>query len=339
MPFRAVILGASGYGGGELIRMLSSHPECSGIQGTSRNHVGQPFGAVHPNLKHFDLGEFQAEPDWNWLAESEYPVVFASMPHGAFGEQAQELLAKMPANAIVIDLSGDHRLKTSAEYERWYGKPHPNEPELANWVYGLTEVNRDQIKSSNRIANPGCFATAIQLGLWPLVKNQLELQHVAITGATGSSGSGNSPSATTHHPARANDYRAYKVLSHQHGGEIDQLVKNQFTWSFVPVSAPMVRGIFATLQFKTSEKVLPLFEESYANEPFVKLVKDTPRLAAINTTNFAEISVHQNGEDVAVLVGLDNLMKGMAGQAIQNLNVRLSYQETLGLHSISAFPA
>ena len=232
-----LILGASGYGGGELLRWLSTHPAVKTLRGTARSHAGKPFHAQHPNLRGLVDGTFEATPDWEALASSPAPVIFSALPHGELGKLWPELEAAAKTHPgllerlIVIDLSTDFRLDTA-------------------WVYGLVDWKPERMAGAKRIANPGCFATALQLALLPLA--QWQPAFVAVTAATGSSGSGAALSETTHHPSRAHDFKAYKILGHQHEAEVLRTLASlgwEAPLSFVPQSAPMVRGIFATVQF------------------------------------------------------------------------------------------
>ncbi len=241
----------------------------------------------------------------------------------------------------LIDLSGDHRLADAADYAKHYGKAHPHPVSLGRFVYGLPEQMREQIKGARRIANPGCFATAIELALLPLL--DLPLEWIAVSGTTGSSGSGALPSDTTHHPTRANDYRAYRPLVHQHLGEVEQLLRaagNRAQVSFVPHSAPLVRGVSITLQARVpdaaaaAEKV----KAFYAREPFVRVVEGAPRVAAVAGSNFCDLGVAADGELLVVMTALDNLVKGMAGQAVQNMNLALGLDERAGLMQAPLFP-
>ncbi|MBC7794412.1 MAG: N-acetyl-gamma-glutamyl-phosphate reductase, partial [Clostridia bacterium] len=211
---------------------------------------------------------------------------------------------------------------------------------LPSFVYGLPEWNREALKSAKRIANPGCFATGLQLALLPLA--DLDLKHIAITGATGSSGSGMAVSETTHQPTRANDFRAYKILKHQHEAEALQLMRSVGiggVLSFVPHSAPIVRGIFVTVQLLDVPNARACFEKTYAKAPFVRLVEDTPRLVAVNGSNFVDIGVVTQGRATVILVALDNLGKGMASQAVQNMNLATGLGETDGLWHAATHPA
>ncbi|MGA9851322.1 MAG: N-acetyl-gamma-glutamyl-phosphate reductase [Gammaproteobacteria bacterium] len=347
------IIGGSGYGGGELLRLLSQHPHVDSIRAVSRKHAGEPFWRVHPNLRSVVNGTFETEPDWTAFTKTEQPVVFSAMPHFELAQQLSTL-AKIWAKyglaerLTLIDLSGDFRLDNAAAFERAYGKPHPDQQALGTFVYGLPEWQKEKIKGARRIASPGCFATTIQLALLPLAESK-NLGFIAVSAATGSSGSGATPSETTHHPTRANDFRAYKVLSHQHEAEITRLLDAEktvgYSLAFVPHSAPLVRGIFATVQLHppaalelNAKTLAKKYEDFYRDMSFVRLVEDTPRVAAVIGSNFCDIAVHEKSGNVVIMAALDNLVKGMAGQAIQNMNIIFGLNETTGLLFAGGFP-
>jgi N-acetyl-gamma-glutamyl-phosphate reductase len=332
-----LILGASGYGGGELLRWLSNHPAVMSLRGTARSHAGKPFHAQHPNLRGLLEGTFEASPDWTALAQSDAPVLFSALPHGELAKlwpdfQTEWDRLNLTEKITVIDLSADFRLN----------------PE---WVYGLVDWQPERMQGAKRIANPGCFATALQLALLPLTK--WKPAFVAITAATGSSGSGAAPSDTTHHPSRANDFRAYKMLSHQHEAEVLRtLAMNgwEVPLSFVPQSAPMVRGIFATAQFPLpagidTAALRAHYAAFYQDRFFLRMVEGSPRVAATLGSAFADLSViahpghHGRPGHAAIMVALDNLGKGMAAQAVQNLNLALGLPEWTGLKTAGGWPA
>jgi N-acetyl-gamma-glutamyl-phosphate reductase len=326
----ALILGASGYGGGELLRWLSGHPAVKSLRGTARSHAGKPFWAQHPNLRGLVDGLFEAAPDWAALAQSPAPVLFSALPHGELGRLWPELEAASQTHGLldrltVIDLSVDFRLDPA-------------------WTYGLAEWHPSRLAGAKRIANPGCFATALQLALLPLAA--WKPAFVAVTAATGSSGSGAAPSDTTHHPTRATDFRAYKVLHHQHEAEVLRTLAAE-GWeaplSFVPQSAPMVRGIFATAQFPLpagldAATLKAHFEAFYRDRFFVRMVEGSPRVAATTGSAFADIAVAAHHGHGVVMVALDNLGKGMATQAVQNLNLSLGLPEWTGLLHPGCWP-
>jgi N-acetyl-gamma-glutamyl-phosphate/LysW-gamma-L-alpha-aminoadipyl-6-phosphate reductase len=343
----AVVLGAAGYGGGELARLLSAHPAVSELTLVSRSQAGKPVHSTHPHLRGLITEPFVAACDWRALPKEAALVVFAAQPHGEFALAWPALEAELAAAGVlervtVIDLSGDHRLTDAAAFAAAYGKPHPHPERLGSFVYGLPEWQRTAIRGAARIANPGCFATALQLALLPFASRR-DLGWVAVSAVTGSSGSGALPSDTTHHPTRAQDFRAYKVLAHQHLAEGEQLIAaegGRLDIAMVPQSAPMVRGIFLSAQFRMADAAAAAdaVRAHYADEPFVRVVEGSPRVAAVNGSNFADVGVVGRDGFLVVMVALDNLMKGMAGQAVQNMNLALGLDERLGLRYAAAYP-
>jgi N-acetyl-gamma-glutamyl-phosphate reductase len=345
-----VILGAAGFGGGELLRLLANHPHARSIRPLSRRFGGQPVHVVHPHLRGVLDIDFHESVDWSWWG-SDHPVVFSAMPSFELAKQYATLEkdwrdSDLLDRLLLIDLSGDFRLRTPAEFEAHYRAPHPCPDALGTFTYGLPECWPEKIKNAKRIANPGCFATAIDLALLPLA-DLSNLGRVCISAMTGSSGSGTNPKETTHHPTRANDFRAYKPLAHQHLGEIESLLDAhgaRAELALVPHSAPFVRGIFATLQFDLNELGIGAdeFEQRYRDfcgrHPFVDLVEGSPRIAAVAGTNRCEIAFHSNGRHAVVLSAVDNLGKGMAGQAVQNMNIVGGWPEKTGLQFAAAYP-
>jgi N-acetyl-gamma-glutamyl-phosphate/LysW-gamma-L-alpha-aminoadipyl-6-phosphate reductase len=278
-------------------------------------------------------------------------VLFSAMPHFELARQLPALesawqKAGLADRLTLIDLSGDFRLTDAAAFERAYGKPHPYPQGLGQFAYGLPEWRRQKLAGAKRVANPGCFATAIQLALLPFAgMNDLGL--LAVSAATGSSGSGATAGEGTHHPTRAHDFRAYKALSHQHEAEITRLLDVEqttgYSLGFVPHSAPMVRGIHATLQFQAkgldAAAVAARMEGAFKGAPFVRLLgSEPPRVGSVAGSNFCDIGWQLRGGTVAVMAALDNLMKGMAGQAIQNMNLALGFPETEGLLHAGSYP-
>jgi N-acetyl-gamma-glutamyl-phosphate reductase len=343
------ILGASGYGGGELLRWLSTHPEAGSIRGTARALAGKPFWTAHPNLNGILDGRFEEDLDWADFARDGQPVVFAALPHGELAQRLPALEAAWAAAGIaerllLVDLSGDFRLKDPQAFAKAYGGAHPCPEHLSRFVYGLPEWNRTALPGARRVASAGCFATALQLALLPL--RGLELGFIAASAATGSSGSGASPSTGTHHPLRAGDFKAYKVLSHQHLPEVQACMAAcgiGGRLAFVPQSAPMVRGIFAAVQFALPPGLDPdglaaRAREVFRDAPLVRLVADSPRIGAVTGSAFADLSVAARDGSGVVLAAIDNLGKGMAAQAVQNMNLSLGFPETLGLRIPGRYP-
>ena len=330
------ILGGSGYGGSELLRILLFHKEVEVALVTANEHAGKRVDAVHPNLAKLTDLKFDATPDPSTL--DGFDCVFLALPHG----QAMEIVPSLPRSVKVIDLSGDFRLTDAAAFGKFYGREHAAMDAQREFVYGLTEVNRKQIKEAKRVANPGCFATALELGLFPLVASGLVSGKVIADMKTGSSGSGAKAAANTHHPKRANSFYAYKTFEHQHQPEVEQLLASvSSTWSdcdlvFQVHSIPVVRGIFASI-YVTPTKALSrdelgnLLREFYGNEFFIRLVEGSPDINWVKNTNFVDIGWAATRGTVIVFVALDNLVKGAAGQAVQNMNLMFRVEEREGL--------
>jgi N-acetyl-gamma-glutamyl-phosphate/LysW-gamma-L-alpha-aminoadipyl-6-phosphate reductase len=346
--FKASILGGSGYGAGEIIRRLLVHPDVELVRVASIDYVGELLSAAHPNLE--GLTELRFEKLTPEDAAAGMDVVFLGLPHKVSGGTVPKILG---SGAKIIDLSGDFRLKDAALYERYYGATHPCPEHLAGAVYGLPELNREAIRAAKLIASPGCFATTITLGLLPLAKAGLLSGAVETVGITGSSGSGAAPQAGTHHPVRAVNLRTYKPLNHQHIPEIAETLTSagarDFGIHFVPVSAPLSRGIFATTFVRveasvTRERIAEAFEKTYAGEPFVRVPKKRqPEVVAVSGSNYAEASFELGPEEgetrvVACFSALDNLIKGGAGQAVQSMNIALGLPEKLTLEDAGGFP-
>lgn len=350
MKIDGIILGASGYGGGELLYWLSRHPEVRSVRGTSRTFNGKPFSAAHPNLCSVVTGKFESDIDWQEFDCSEQPVVFSALPHGELAGRLRELesawsKAGVAERMVLVDLSADFRVPDPRVFQQLNGFEHPCPEFLGKFVYGLPEWNSAAITGAKRIASPGCFATALQLALLPL--RGLRIDFIAANAVTGSSGSGTSPTLTTHHPTRANDFRAYKILTHHHTAEVKMAMQAchiDGTLGFVPHSGPFVRGIFATLQFGNGNALDPSALHARAVSafddcPFVRIVEGSPRVAAVAGTNFADIAVTANENTSAVMVAIDNLGKGMAGQAVQAMNIALGIPEITALWEPARFPS
>jgi N-acetyl-gamma-glutamyl-phosphate/LysW-gamma-L-alpha-aminoadipyl-6-phosphate reductase len=331
------ILGGSGYGGSELLRILLFHPQVEIKLVTANEHAGKRVATVHPNLARLTDLQFDSAPAANELAALD--CVFLALPHG----QAMEIVPSLPRSVKAIDLSGDFRLRDADVFKQFYGFGQTQAGVQREFVYGLTEVNRAQIKEAARIANPGCFATALALGLYPFIAAGLVTGKIIADLKTGSSGSGAKPAANTHHPKRANSFYAYKTFAHQHQPEVEQLLAAvnpgwQETGSLVlqTHSLPTVRGIFASIYLttnpvKTHEEVGELLGEFYGNEYFIRLVGGSPDINWVKCTNFVDIGYAAQDDTVIVFVAIDNLVKGAAGQAVQNMNLMFGIEERTGL--------
>ncbi len=347
--FKAAVIGGSGYGGAELIRRLLAHPDVELARVASVDFVGEPLSHAHPNLEGRTNLRFEGLTPAE--AAKDMDIVLLGLPHKVSALKMPELMA---TGAKVVDLSGDFRLRDKDTYKKYYGADHPY-PNLltGTFVYGLPELNREAIRTARYVASPGCFATTIELALLPLARAGLLEGPVEVVGITGSSGSGVVPSAGTHHPVRASNLRTYKPLDHQHIPEILLILGDagakDLGLRFVPVSAPLARGIFATCfahvkESVSADQIRSMYTEAYAKEPFVRVpAKRLPEVAAVSGTNYAEIGVHPGDVTdgrrvVACFAATDNLIKGGAGQAIQSMNLMLGLDERITLEDPGGWP-
>jgi N-acetyl-gamma-glutamyl-phosphate/LysW-gamma-L-alpha-aminoadipyl-6-phosphate reductase len=335
MKLKIAIFGGSGYGGSELLRILLLHPNAGIEFVTANEHAGKAVGEVHRNLLGLTDLRFTKAPA-ELEALSDLDCAFFALPHG----QAMELAPRLPASVKIIDLSGDFRLSDAQMFAQHYGREHAAMDAQAQFVYGLTETNREVIRTARCIANPGCFATATLLGLAPLVANNLLSGRVIVDAKTGSSGSGAKAAANTHHPQRSNSFYAYKPFTHQHEPEIEQELKNIGEWSneliFMTHSLPVARGIFASIYTETESDISAaearaMFADFYRESFFVRLVDGSPDINWVKTTNFCDIGFAARGRQLVVFTAIDNLVKGAAGQAVQNMNLMFGLDEKTGL--------
>lgn len=329
---RVGIFGGSGYGGSELLRILLFHPQVELVFVTANEHAGKQVGEVHRNLNGLTRLRFVTAPE----NLNDVDCVFLALPHG----QAMDIVPRLPGDVKAIDLSGDFRLRDQSVFEQHYKQPHTSMQAQAEFVYGLTETNREAIKSARLIANPGCFATATLLGLAPLVANNALIGRVIVDAKTGSSGSGAKAAANTHHPQRMNSFYAYKPFTHQHVPEIEQELQHVGDWTnelvFMTHSLPVSRGIFASIYVETrtdfTEDLLRrMFAEYYRDSFFIRLVNGSPDINWVKTTNFCDVGFAARGKQIVVFSALDNLVKGAAGQAVQNMNLMFGLDEKTGL--------
>ncbi|HEX8142403.1 MAG TPA: N-acetyl-gamma-glutamyl-phosphate reductase [Pyrinomonadaceae bacterium] len=332
---RVGIFGGSGYGGAELLRLLLMRSDVELALVTANEHAGKAVGEVHKNLYGLTDLRFRRAPE-DLLSLGELDYLFLALPHG----QALEIVPRLPEALKLIDLSGDFRLSDAALFAEHYGREHTAMSAQADFVYGLTETNRARIKQARRISNPGCFATATLLGLAPLVAHNILQGRVIVDAKTGSSGSGAKAAANTHHPQRMNSFYAYKPFTHQHVPEIEQELRAQGDWAselvFMTHSLPVARGIFASIYTETKKDMTgaearDLFAEFYRDSFFVRLVEGSPDINWVKTTNFCDIGFAARGRNLVVFTALDNLVKGAAGQAVQNMNLMAGLDEKTGL--------
>ncbi len=333
---RIGIFGGSGYGGSELLRILLFHPNAEIVFVTANEQAGKPVGEVHRTLNGLTQLSFTKAPEDLQSIKDDIDVAFLALPHG----QAMDVIPRLPANIKAIDLSGDFRLKDQTVFEKHYTQTHTAMESQAGFVYGLTETNREAIRDARLIANPGCFATATLLGLAPLVANGLITGRVIVDAKTGSSGSGAKAAVNTHHPQRMNSFYAYKPFTHQHVPEIEQELQMVGDWTselvFMTHSLPVARGIFASIYAEakneiTEDDLRDVFADYYRDSFFVRLVSGSPDINWVKTTNFCDIGFAVRGKQIVIFSAIDNLVKGAAGQAVQNMNLMFGLEEKTGL--------
>lgn len=333
------LLHGAGYVGGELIRLLLTHPLFDLQYVTSRTFAGEPLWKAHPFLRGETELAFSSGHDSDLTGVD---AVLIAAEHGQGAEQALKLF-KAGFDGYVVDLSADFRFQDASVYDQWFGFAHPAPELLSSYVYGLPEVNAPYPHGTRRIANPGCFATGIALSLLPPARH-LDRLDVTVTALTGASGSGARPKATTHFPTREGNVRAYKVLSHQHLPEVQQLLGRQATISFIPVSGPWTRGIWGTAQIFLPEgigadDVASWYDGAYQEKPFIRLWPgELPELRYAVNTPFCDIGWMVADRRLVIAFAMDNLLKGAASQAIHNLNLLLGLPETTGLISRPPLP-
>lgn len=338
MGIKVAVAGASGYAGGELLRLVAGHPELALAAVTAHQQAGTPVGAVHPHLPGYADQLFTATTP-EALAETE--LVFLALPHGESGA----LAAALPVQTRVVDLGADHRLRDAGEWTRWYGGPYPG-----CWTYGLPELpgQRAEIAAATRVAAPGCYSTAVSLALAPLLAAGVaEPADVVVVAASGTSGAGRAPKPHLLGSEVMGDLSPYRVGAHQHLPEIIQAA-GAGTVSFTPVLAPMPRGILATVTARparagvSASTARGVLAQAYRDEPFVRLLPEGawPRTAATTGANtcLLQATVDVSAGRIVVVSALDNLGKGAAGQAVQCANLMLGLPETAGLTGTGVSP-
>jgi len=322
VKIKCAVVGGSGYIGGELLRLLLSHPHVDLVAITANELAGETIAKVHPNLSHINR-IFNPLGDVN-----NADVLFLALPHGS----AVEFVKRFP-DKIIIDTSADFRWQNTVDKHSIF-------------CYGLPELFRTEIKTARNIAAPGCFATAAILSIYPLVAEKLA-EDIIINAVTGSSGSGIKPKDKAHHPLRADSFFAYELFTHRHIPEIKQTIKNktsqEINMIFQPHSGPFIRGIYATSIIKlrheiTKIQLLTIFKNFYAGEYFIRFPEAIPNIKWVKHSNFCDISVETQGKTAIIITTIDNLLKGGAGQAIQCFNIMHGLAETLGLTVCAANP-
>ncbi len=344
-PLSIAILGASGYTGAELLRLLLAHPNARLVALTAEKNAGQPVAAVLPHLAGRGL------PDLCKIDAVDFgkvDLVFCALPHGT----TQDVIAALPQNVRVVDLSADFRLADVNVYEKWYGHAHRAPQLQTGAVYGLTELARDKVRGARIVANPGCYPTAAQLPLVPLLKAGLiESDDIIIDAKSGVSGAGRELKQGNLYCEAAEGLMAYGVASHRHAPEIEQGLSGAagkgVIVNFTPHLVPMSRGIFESIYVKLAKgadiaAIRNAWQKAYANEPFVQTLpeKQLPSTHQVRGTNLCQMNVVADrvpGRAI-ILSAIDNLVKGAAGQAVQNMNVMYGLEETTGLAQTALFP-
>ena len=338
------IVGATGYTGAELVRILLNHPKVEITSLTAKIDKGQPFSKIFPHFKNtFDM-DCEIFENVEQVADK-VDLVFLAVPHTVALKLVPEFLGK---GIKVIDLSADYRFDSAEIYEKWYGLKHTHAELLKKKVYGLPELYRAQIKKSELIANPGCYPTSVILGAFPLVKMGIA-DNVIANSLSGVSGAGRAADLSFIFPEIEGNLKAYKVASHRHQPEMaEQLSKvtgPNIKVTFVPHLVPVSRGILTTMYIKLNKpadknKIWQKYQEAYKNEPFVQLLPEgeNPQVKLVRGTNNCQISVTVKEDLVIVITAIDNLIKGASGQAVQNMNLMYGWDETEGLRTIPVFP-
>ncbi|KAI9108340.1 hypothetical protein K1719_020531 [Acacia pycnantha] len=342
---RIGVLGASGYTGAEVLRLLANHPQFEVTLMTAVRKAGEPIASVFPHLATQNLPDLIAIEGANF---SDVDAVFCCLPHGT----TQEIIKGLPMHLKIVDLSADFRLRDISEYEEWYGKPHKAPDLQKEAVYGLTEISREEIKNARLVANPGCYPTSIQLPLVPLIKaNLIEAKNIIIDAKSGVSGAGRSAKENLLYTEVAEGINSYGVTRHRHVPETEQglsdAARSRVTISFTPHLIPMSRGMQSTIYVEMApgvsiEDLHQQLGQFYKDEEFVMLLENgvIPRTHSVRGTNYCLINVFPDripGRAIIISV-IDNLVKGASGQALQNLNAMMGFPENTGLQCQPLFP-
>jgi N-acetyl-gamma-glutamyl-phosphate reductase len=337
---KAGIIGGSGYTGEILTGLLLRHPEVNLVWVTSETRKGSKVAYVYPHLNGLTDLTFSA-PETDKLAK-EVEVVFIALPNGMAMNMAPKLLN---SKVKVVDLSADYRFKDAKTFKEWYKMDHTSADLLSTAVYGLPEISN--VKGASLVGNPGCYATASILGLYPLVKNGLiEKDTIVVDAKSGMSGAGKALTDETHFANCNDSFSAYKIASHRHTPEIEQALGSDIKLTFTPHYTPMTRGIFATIYAKakkgTDEQTLiKAFKDAYKGKMFIRILEDRlPQTKFVYGSNYCDIAVKLDKRtgNVIVLSAIDNLMKGASGQALQNMNIMFGLPEDLGLKLVPIYP-
>jgi N-acetyl-gamma-glutamyl-phosphate reductase len=345
---KAGIINVTGYGGAELARILSRHPELDVVSVTGRSSAGKRLAEVFPHLSDADL-PITEELD----ADTDTDIVFSALPHAA---SAERLLPLIGSGTKIVDFSADFRLKDAAVYRQWYKVDHPSPAHLEKAVYGLPELNRDEIRESSLVANPGCYPTAAILAMAPAVKGALITEDVIVDAKSGVSGAGRALSLNTHYAETNESVKAYSVGGHRHMPEITQELGRinpgpELRLTFMTHLIPMTRGILVTgyaplntavtgTGEKAATRVRAAYEDYYRDEPFVSVVDEPPATKHTLGANSCLVypTVDVRTDRLIVIACIDNLVKGAAGAAVQSANIMLGLPETAGLQQLALYP-
>jgi N-acetyl-gamma-glutamyl-phosphate reductase len=344
------VLGASGYTGSELVRLLLRHPHVELALLTADRRAGQEMRAVFPQFAPFALPKLVSIEAVDWLAAN-LDLIFCALPHATTQKVVTAIMGAVP-NTKIVDLSADFRLHDLKAYAKWYGHEHQAAEIQKQAVYGLTEVYRDQVKHAHLVANPGCYTTGAQLPLLPLIKTKaIDTNNIIIDAKSGMTGAGRAAKEAMLFSEVAEGFHAYGIGGHRHMGELDQefskAAGKDVVVTFTPHLVPMNRGILSTIYVqalggRSAEQLHGILADAYVNEPFVHVLPfgEAPQTRHVRGSNMTLIGVAADRvAGRAILVSaLDNLVKGASGQAVQNMNVMLGYPETTGLEQIALFP-
>ena len=340
------IIGATGYAGSELVRLITQHPKAELVTMTSQSYAGQEYKEVYSNYSHLD---YVCEEEHIEEMAEKCDVIFLALPHGV---ASKKINADILSKTKIIDLGADFRIQDVDVYEKWY-TTHYSKDILPEAVYGLCEINRDKIKGKRIVANPGCYTSCSILSLYPLVKEgMIDLSSIIIDAKSGATGAGRGLSLGNHYCELNESVKAYKVASHRHTPEIEEQLSiaagQDIVLNFTPHLIPMDRGIlatcYATLNKKyTYDDIRKAYEKHYGNEHFIRLTQEGvfPDTKWVKGSNFVDIgfTVDERTNRVIVIGALDNLFKGAAGQAVQNMNIIMGIEETTGIDYVPIFPA
>lgn len=341
------ILGATGYTGQELVRMLLGHSGVKIVGLGSQNYVNQPFASVYPHFRGAIDQVCQGINDPELIAKAD--MVFLALPHGLSASLASDILKQ---GKKVVDLGADFRLKSPEVYAQWYKTPAPRPEQLAQAVYGLPEVNREAVKNAALTANPGCYPTTAIIGLTPLLKEKLiDPGLIIIDSKSGVSGAGRGLSLNSHFCEANEDFKAYGLPRHRHTPEIEQelsaVAGQDIKVSFTPHLIPLTRGMLSTIYTVPNKsfdpiRVQEIYQEYYATEPFVRVLSpgELPHTRWVQGTNYCDLGLSWDERTgrLTILSAIDNLVKGASGQAIQNMNIMCGLEETMGLPRIAMYP-